>query len=35
MDIIAQAMADLYGFSDEELGFIINYDIEHRMGWDG
>ncbi|CAI4034034.1 hypothetical protein DNFV4_04476 [Nitrospira tepida] len=21
-----------YGFTDEELDFIINYDIKHRMG---
>ncbi|GEM_PF-4307227 len=21
-----------YGFTDEELGFIINYDIKYRMG---
>ena len=34
MDIIAKAMADLYGCSDEELGFIINYDIKYRMGRD-
>jgi len=25
-------MARHYGFTDEELGFIINYDIKYRMG---
>ena len=24
----------LYGFTDEELDFIINYDIKYRMGRD-
>ncbi|KAF0182564.1 MAG: hypothetical protein FD164_1127 [Nitrospirae bacterium] len=24
-----------YGFADEELDFIINYDIKYRMGRDG
>jgi len=23
---------DRYGFTDEELDFIINYDIKYRMG---
>ncbi len=23
---------DTYGFTDEELDFIINYDIKYRMG---
>ena len=23
-----------YGFTDEELDFIINYDIKYRMGQD-
>ena len=23
-----------YGFTDEELAFIINYDIKYRMGRD-
>ena len=34
MDLIDKAIADLYGFSDEELGFITNYDIKYRMGRD-
>ncbi len=25
-------MAMHYGFTDEELDFIINYDIKYRMG---
>ena len=26
--------AAYYGFTDEELDFIINYDIKYRMGRD-
>jgi len=26
------AFAKHYGFNDEELDFIINYDIKYRMG---
>ncbi len=25
-------LRDRYGFTDEELDFIINYDIKYRMG---
>jgi hypothetical protein len=25
-------LANYYGLSDEELDFIINYDIKYRMG---
>jgi len=25
-------LARYYGFTDEELDFIINYDIKYRMG---
>jgi len=25
-------LARLYGFTEEELDFIINYDIKYRMG---
>ncbi len=32
IDQIDQALAKHYGFSDEELDFIINYDIKYRMG---
>ena len=27
-------LAAHYGFTDEELDFIINYDIKYRMGRD-
>jgi hypothetical protein len=27
-------LAKHYGFTDEELDFIINYDIKYRMGRD-
>ncbi len=27
-------LAKYYGFTDEELDFIINYDIKYRMGKD-
>ncbi len=29
---IDSLLADHYGFTDEELDFIINYDIKYRMG---
>jgi hypothetical protein len=32
IDQIDQVLAKHYGFSDEELDFIINYDIKYRMG---
>jgi len=32
MDEIDQVLAQHYGFTDEELDFIINYDIKYRMG---
>jgi len=32
MDKIDRALAKHYGFTDEELDFIINYDIKYRMG---
>ena len=28
-------MAKHYGFTGEELDFILNYDIKYRMGQDG
>lgn len=34
MDEIDRVLAQHYGFSDEELDFIINYDIKYRMGKD-
>jgi hypothetical protein len=32
IDEIDKALAEHYGFTDEELDFIINYDIKYRMG---
>ena len=32
IDQIDRVLASHYGFSDEELDFIINYDIKYRMG---
>ena len=32
MDEIDTVLARHYGFTDEELDFIINYDIKYRMG---
>jgi hypothetical protein len=29
---VDHALAEYYGFTDEELDFIINYDIKYRMG---
>jgi len=34
IDEIDKALAEHYGFTDEELDFIINYDIKYRMGQD-
>src|SRR5262249_24475876 len=35
IDDIDRVLARHYGFTDEELDFIINYDIKYRMGQDG
>jgi ATP-dependent DNA helicase RecG len=32
MDEIDTVLAERYGFTEEELDFIINYDIKYRMG---
>jgi hypothetical protein len=32
IDEIDRALAEHYGFTDEELDFIINYGIKYRMG---
>ena len=32
IDQIDHVLAKHYGFTDEELDFIINYDIKYRMG---
>lgn len=29
---MSRVLAEHYGFTDEELDFIINYDIKYRMG---
>ena len=34
IDAIDTKLAQHYGFTDEELDFIINYDIKYRMGLD-
>jgi len=34
LDAIDELLAEHYGFTDEELDFIINYDIKYRMGAD-
>ncbi len=34
IDEIDRVLAQYYGFTDEELDFIINYDIKYRMGTD-
>ena len=34
IDKIDHVLAKHYGFTDEELDFIINYDIKYRMGKD-
>ena len=35
VDEIDRVLAEHYGFTDEELDFIINYDIKYRMGREG
>ncbi len=35
IDRIDRALAKHYGFTDEDLDFIINYDIKYRMGREG
>ena len=34
IDEIDRVLAQHYGFTDEDLDFIINYDIKYRMGRD-
>jgi hypothetical protein len=31
-DNLGRVLAKHYGFAEEELDFIINYDIKYRMG---
>ena len=35
IDQIDRVLAEHYGFTDEELDFIINYDIKYRIGREG
>ena len=35
IDEIDHVLSEHYGFTDEELDFIINYDIKYRMGREG
>ena len=35
IDQIDTILAHHYGFTDEELDYIINYDIKYRMGLSG
>jgi hypothetical protein len=35
VDQIDRVLARHYGFTDEELDFILNYDIKYRLGADG
>ena len=35
IDQIDHILAEHYGFTEEELDFIINYDIKYRMGREG
>jgi hypothetical protein len=32
IDAIDSVLAKHYGFTDEELDFVVNYDIKYRMG---
>ena len=34
IDEIDRVLAKHDGFTDKELGFIINYDVKYRMGTD-
>ena len=35
IDEIDRVLAKHYGFTEEELDFIVNYDIKYRLGLDG
>ena len=35
IDKIDRVLAEHYGFTEEELDFIINYDIKYRIGREG
>jgi hypothetical protein len=32
LDKIDDILSNYYGFTEEELDFIVNYDIKYRMG---
>jgi hypothetical protein len=34
LDEVDAVLAEHYGFSDEEVDYVINYDIKYRMGQD-
>ncbi len=34
IDEIDRVLAEYYGFTDEELDFILHYDIKYRIGQD-
>lgn len=34
IDEIDRVLAEHYGFTAEELDFIVNYDVKYRMGRD-
>ena len=33
IDRLDEILAEHYGFSDDELDYLINFDIKYRMGW--
>ena len=35
IDRIDRVLAGHYGFTEEELDFVINYEIKYRMGQEG
>ena len=35
IDKVDRTLSQHFGFTDDELDFIINYDIKYRMGRDG
>ena len=34
IDLIDETLAEIYGLSDEELDYIVRYDIKYRAGLD-
>ena len=35
IDALDSALAEGFGFTDEELDFTVNYDVKYRMGLKG